>query len=85
MFFQVEFCSKCFYVFLKLAIMFSRLLISCENKKNLVWYSHNFLLLYITVDEYFIISITFVFILYILCFVADELPVFVIIVYDFLT
>ena len=37
---------------------------SCRNqlllmKKNLVWPSHNFLLPYITVEEYFIISFTF--------------------------
>ena len=53
--------------------------------KNLVWHSHNFLLPYITVEEYFIISITFMFNLYFLYFVADELPASIIIVYNFLT
>ena len=50
------------------------------NKKNLVWHSHNFLLPYITVEEYFIMSITFIFKLYFLCFVVDELPAFIVIV-----
>ena len=36
----------------------------------------------ITVEEYFIISITFIFILYFLGFVADELPACIIIVYN---
>ena len=39
----------------------------------------------LTVEEYFIISITFIFNLYFLCFVADELPASLIIVYDFRT
>ena len=30
-------------------------------KKNLVWHSHNFLLLYITVEEYFFVNIIFIF------------------------
>ena len=53
-------------------------------KKNLVWHSHNFLLPYITVEEYFIISIKFIFNLYFLCFVVDELPAFIIIDCNFL-
>ena len=35
---------------------------------------------YITVEEYFIISITFIFNLYFLCFVVDELPALIVIV-----
>ena len=50
-----------------------------KEKKNLVWHSHNFLLPYITVEEYFIISITFIFNRYFLCFAVDELPAFIII------
>ena len=50
-------------------------------KKNLLWHSHNFLLPYITVEEYFLISITFILNLYFLSFVADELPASIIIVY----
>ena len=42
--------------------------------KNLVWHSHNFLLPCITVEKCFITSITFIFNLYFLCFVVDELP-----------
>ena len=51
--------------------------------KNLVWYSHNFLLPCSAVEEYFIVSITFIFNLHFLCFVADELPASKIIVYNF--
>ena len=51
--------------------------------KNLMWYSHNFLLPCITIEEYFIFSITFIFNLHIPCFVADELPASIIIVYNF--
>ena len=47
-----------------------------QFKKNLVWHSHNFFLPYIIVEEYFINSITFIFNLYFLCFVVDELPAF---------
>ena len=53
-----------------------------STKKNLVWHSNNFLLHFITVEEFFIISITFIFNLYFLCFVADELPDSIIIVYN---
>ena len=49
-----------------------------NNKKNLVWHSHNFLLPCITV-----ISITFIFKLYFPCFVDDELPAFIIAIYIF--
>ena len=52
-------------------------------KENLVWPSHNFLLPYITVEEYFIVSITFIFNLYFLCFVVHELLAFIIIVCNF--
>ena len=51
--------------------------------KNLMRHSHNFFLPYITVEEYFINSITFIFNLYFICFVIDELPAFIIIVYNF--
>ena len=51
--------------------------------KNLAWHSHNFPLPYITVEEYFIISITFIVNLHFLCFAVDELPAFIIIVYNF--
>ena len=46
----------------------------CEtnNEKILVWHSQNFLIPCITVEEYFIISTTFIFILYFLYFVVDE-------------
>ena len=57
-----------------------RLLEKIIDKKNLVWHSHNFLLPYITVEEYFINSITFIFNLYFICFVVDELPAFIVIV-----
>ena len=40
--------------------------------KNVVWHSHNFLLPYITVEEYFIICLTFIFNLYFLCFVVGS-------------
>ena len=55
------------------------------DKKNLVWHSHNFLLPYLIVKEYFINNITFIFNLFFLyiCFVVDELPAFIIIVYNF--
>ena len=45
--------------------------------KNLVGPSHKFLLPYITVEQYFIIFFTFIFNLYFLCFVDDELPAFI--------
>ena len=51
------------------------------KKKNLMWHSHNFLLPYIT--EYFIISITFIFNLYFLGFVDDELLAFTNILLNF--
>ena len=68
---------------------------TCENKsflgslsmfckiKNLVWHSHNFLLPYIIVEKYFIISITFIFNRYFLSFVLDELLAFITLVYNF--
>ena len=54
-----------------------------NGKKNLVWHSHNFLLPCITVEENFIIIISFIFNLYFLCFVVDELPTFIVIVNNF--
>ena len=51
--------------------------------KNRVWHSHNFLLPYITIEEYFIISIAFIFNLYFICFVVDTLPAFTVIVNNF--
>ena len=51
-----------------------------RERKNLVWHSQNFLLPYITIEEYFIIRIPFIFNLYFLCFVVDELPAFIVIV-----
>ena len=51
--------------------------------KNLVWHSHNFLLPYITVEEYFINSIAFKFNLHFICFVVHELPGYIVIVYNF--
>ena len=65
--------------------IFSTLNEDCKEKTNLAWHSHNFLLPCITVEEYFIISIAFIFNLYILCFVVDESSTFIIIVYNFLT
>ena len=58
--------------------------ISLEHikKKYLGWHSHNFLLPCITEEEYFIISTTFIFYLYFLYFVVEELPAFIIIVYN---
>ena len=55
------------------------------KKKNLVRHSHNFLLPYIMLEEYFINSLTFIFNFYCICFVVDELFAFIIIVYNFLT
>ena len=56
-----------------------------DKKKILVWHSHNFLLPYTAVEEYFIISFTFIFNLYFLCFVVDKIPAFIVILYIFLT
>ena len=50
--------------------------------KNLVCHSHNFLLPYIIVEKYFINSITFIFNFDFICFVVNELPSFIIIVYN---
>ena len=47
--------------------------------KILVWHSHIFILPCITVEENFIIGIAFIFNLYCLCFVVDELPAFIVI------
>ena len=52
-------------------------------KKNPVRHSHIFLLPYITVEEYFIINITFIFNLYFPCLVVYELPAFTVIVNNF--
>ena len=52
-------------------------------RKKLVWDSHNFLLPYITVEEYFVISFTFIFNLYFIYFVVDKLPAFIVIVNNF--
>ena len=43
-------------------------------KKSLVWHSHNFPLPYITVEEYIVFSITFIFNLYFYFVVVDEFP-----------
>ena len=51
--------------------------------KNLVWHSHNFLLPYTVVEEYFIISFTFIFDLYFQCFTVDKIPAFIVIVNNF--
>ena len=51
--------------------------------KNLVWHSHNFLLPYTAVEGYFIISFTFIFNFYFLCFPVDKLPAFIVIVNNF--
>ena len=48
-----------------------------------MWHSHNFLLLFITIKEYFIISITFIFSIYFLCFVVGKLSVFKFIIFNF--
>ena len=53
--------------------------------ENVVWHSHNFILPCITVEEYFIISMAFIFNPYFLCFVVDEFPAIIINVHDFLT
>ena len=53
------------------------------TKKNLVWHSHNFLLPYTAVKEYFIISFTFIFNRYFLCFTVDKLRAFIGIVNNF--
>ena len=58
--------------------------IDFSKEKNLVFHSHNFLLPYITVEEYFIFGIAFKFNLYFLCFVVYELPAFIFIVNNFL-
>ena len=54
-----------------------------KKKKNLVFQSHNFLLPYIMLKEYFINSIAFIFKLYFICFIVDEFRDFIIIVYNF--
>ena len=41
------------------------------TSKYLVWLSHDFLLPYIIVEKYFIISITFLFNVYFICFIGD--------------
>ena len=51
---------------------------SIIKKKYLVWHSHNFLLPYITAEEYFIIIIAFIINLYFLCFAVNKLPAFII-------
>ena len=56
-----------------------------STKKNLVWHSHNFLFPFITVEDFFIISITFIFNLCFPCFVVYELPDFIVFVNNFLT
>ena len=62
--------------------IFGRLRFEHSWKKNLVWHLHNFLLSYITIDEYFVIRITFIFNFYFLCFVVDELLPLIIVVYN---
>ena len=52
-------------------------------KKILVWHSHNFLLPYITVEEYYIICFTFICNLYFQWLVVDELPAFIVTVNNF--
>ena len=55
-----------------------------NTRKNMVFHSRNFPLLYVTVEEYLIISITFTFNFYFLCIAVHELPAFIITVYNFL-
>ena len=78
----------CFQYFLettKLAELTLLLTDMVEGKiKNMVWHSHNFLLPYSTVEEYFIMRILFIFNLHFPCFAVDELPVFIVIVNIFL-
>ena len=50
-----------------------------------MWQSQYFLLICITVEEYFIISTTLIFNLYFLFFVVPELSAFIFIVFDFFT
>ena len=59
--------------------------INKTHKKNMVWHSHNFLLPCIIVEKYFINCITFIFNLYFISFVVNELPAFIIIIYSFWT
>ena len=56
--------KKMFFKYLKVCIYIH---MNLFIRKNLVWLSHNFLLSYITVEKYFIISIAFIFNLYFLC------------------
>ena len=72
------------YCFCKVWSLWKMARLQFYYKKNLVWHSHNFFLPYITVEEYFIISTTYIFNLYFLYVVVDELPAFIIIVYNFL-
>ena len=58
---------------------------SISTLKNLVSHSQNFLLPYSTVKEYFVNGITFIFILFFICFVGDEKVAFIITVKIFLT
>ena len=52
----------------------------CKKEKNMLRHSSKFLLPCITVEEHFIISIAFIFKIYFLCFVANELSASIIIV-----
>ena len=75
-------CKDCSFYLYKPRIIILRFL--SQTIKNLVWHSHNFLLPYtIAVEEYFTTSNTFMFNLYFIRFVIDELPPFIIIVWNF--
>ena len=56
---------------------------SASQEESWDLHGKNFLLPYITVEEYFIICFTFIFNLYFLCFVVDELPAFIVILNNF--
>ena len=56
---------------------------SLLHLNNLVWHSRNFLLPCNIVEEYFIISTTYIFNLYFQCFVVGQLSAFTFIVFHF--
>ena len=55
-----------------------------NTRKNMVFHSRNFPLLYVTVEEYLIISITFTFNFYFLSFEVDELHAVINIFYNYI-
>ena len=61
----------------RMKVIQRELILTHSLRKNLVWRSHNFLLPYITVEEYCIICFTFIFNLYFQWFAVDELPAFI--------